>query len=125
MHASISFLFGFINIWSYYFKAEYYSLSYSKFNVIFVLSISMICIVQLYNNGYIKLSHNYIHRSSCGQGPLKFKENQSTKIMPLFVLSYALMQCCGSGSYRIRIFLVGSGSGPLGPDPYPDPGLNK
>jgi hypothetical protein len=32
-------------------------------------------------------------------------------------------QCCGSGSGRIRTFLVGSGSGRLGPDP--DPGLNK
>jgi hypothetical protein len=30
-------------------------------------------------------------------------------------------QCCGSGSGRIRTFLVGSGR--LGPDP--DPGLNK
>jgi hypothetical protein len=34
-------------------------------------------------------------------------------------------QCCGSGSGRIRTFLVGSGSGRLGPDPVPDPGLNK
>jgi hypothetical protein len=31
--------------------------------------------------------------------------------------------CCGSGSARIRTFLVGSGSGRLRPDPDLDPGL--
>jgi hypothetical protein len=31
----------------------------------------------------------------------------------------------GSESGRIRTFLVGSGSGRLGPDPDPDPRLNK
>jgi hypothetical protein len=44
-------------------------------------------------------------------------------------LYYSYNQCCGPGSAsgQIRTFLVGSGSGRLGPDPVPDPdpGLNK
>jgi hypothetical protein len=45
----------------------------------------------------------------------------------LSLTSYSIKQCCGSGIGRIRTFLVGSGSGRLGPDPEPDPdpGPNK
>jgi hypothetical protein len=35
------------------------------------------------------------------------------------------MQCCGSGSGRIRTFLVGSGRLGLDPVPDPDPYLKK
>jgi hypothetical protein len=48
-----------------------------------------------------------------------------TQSVALF--TFASHQCCGSGSGPIRTFLVGSGSGSgrLGLDPNPDPGLDK
>jgi hypothetical protein len=55
-------------------------------------------------------------------------EDLATSRLQIFIRDAAVgcvQQCCGSGSGRIRTFLVGSGRlGPY-PDPDPDPGLNK